>query len=89
MEETTIKNENKRGKNMEFLKTILGDELYNQFAEKLNAYNGNEENKDYTFKSNFRFERVKRRWNICDIYSAVDACKSNPKHHKRNMHNYL
>lgn len=35
---------------MEFLKTILGEELYNQFAEKLNAYNGNEENKDKQIK---------------------------------------
>lgn len=35
---------------MEFLKTILGDELYAQFSEKLNAYNGNEENKDKQIK---------------------------------------
>ena len=35
---------------MEFLKAILGDELYNQFAEKLNAYNGDEANKDKQIK---------------------------------------
>lgn len=35
---------------MEFLKAILGDELYGQFAEKLNAYNGNEANKDKQIK---------------------------------------
>ena len=29
---------------MEFLKSILGDELFNQFVEKINAYNGNEKN---------------------------------------------
>lgn len=31
---------------MEFLKEILGEELYNKFVEKINAYNGNEENKE-------------------------------------------
>lgn len=35
---------------MEFLKAILGDDLYNQFAEKLNAYNGNEANKGKQIK---------------------------------------
>lgn len=35
---------------MEFLKSILGDELYTQFAEKLNAYNGDEANKDKQIK---------------------------------------
>lgn len=35
---------------MDFLKAILGDELYTKFAEKLNAYNGNEENKDKQIK---------------------------------------
>lgn len=35
---------------MEFLKAILGDELYTQFAEKLNAYNGDEANKDKQIK---------------------------------------
>lgn len=29
---------------MEFLKSILGDELYNQFAEKINTFNGDEKN---------------------------------------------
>lgn len=35
---------------MEFLKAILGDELYAQFAEKLNAYNGDAANKDKQIK---------------------------------------
>lgn len=35
---------------MEFLKEILGDELFKQFAEKVNAYNGDEANKDKQIK---------------------------------------
>ena len=35
---------------MEFLKAILGDDLYTQFAEKVNAHNGNEANKDKQVK---------------------------------------
>lgn len=35
---------------MEFLKDILGEELYAKFAEKLNAYNGDEANKDKQIK---------------------------------------
>jgi len=35
---------------MEFLKEILGDELYAQCAEKINAHNGNEANKDNQIK---------------------------------------
>lgn len=35
---------------MEFLKEILGDDLYNQIAEKINAHNGNEANKDKQIK---------------------------------------
>lgn len=35
---------------MEFLKTILGEELYNQVASKLNEYNGNEANKEKQIK---------------------------------------
>lgn len=35
---------------MEFLKEILGEELYKQFAEKINAHNGNEANKDNLIK---------------------------------------
>lgn len=35
---------------MDFLKDILGDELYKQMAEKVNAYNGNEANKDKQVK---------------------------------------
>ena len=35
---------------MEFLKEILGDDLYKQIEEKVNAYNGNEANKDKQIK---------------------------------------
>lgn len=35
---------------MEFLKEILGEDLFNQFSEKINAYNGNEANKDKLIK---------------------------------------
>lgn len=35
---------------MEFLKEILGEEFYNQFSEKINAYNGNEANKEKQIK---------------------------------------
>lgn len=35
---------------MEFLKAILGDELYKQLETALNAYNGNDENKDKQVK---------------------------------------
>ncbi len=35
---------------MEFLKEILGEELFNQVAEKVNAHNGNEANKDKQIK---------------------------------------
>lgn len=49
--DTTIKN-NDKGKetDMEFLKEILGEELFNQIAEKINAHNGNEANKDNQIK---------------------------------------
>lgn len=35
---------------MEFLKEIFGDEIYNQVKEKLDAYNGDEANKDKQIK---------------------------------------
>ena len=35
---------------MDFLKEILGEELFAQFAEKINAHNGNEANKDRQIK---------------------------------------
>ena len=35
---------------MEFLKEILGEELFNQFSEKINAWNGNEANKEKLVK---------------------------------------
>lgn len=35
---------------MDFLKEVLGDELFNQFSEKVNAYNGNEANKEKLIK---------------------------------------
>ena len=35
---------------MLFLKEVLGDELFNQFSEKINAWNGNEANKEKLVK---------------------------------------
>ena len=35
---------------MDFLKEILGEELFNQFTEKINAHNGNEANKEKQVK---------------------------------------
>lgn len=35
---------------MEFLKSVLGEELFNQFVTAVNAYNGNEANKDKQVK---------------------------------------
>ena len=35
---------------MDFLKTILGEELFNQFKSKIDAYNGDEANKDKQIK---------------------------------------
>ena len=35
---------------MEFLKEILGEDLYNQVSEKINAHNGNEANKENQIK---------------------------------------
>lgn len=35
---------------MEFLKQILGDELYSQLVEKINTYNSNEKNKNNQIK---------------------------------------
>lgn len=35
---------------MDFLKAILGDDLYNQVSSKVNEYNGNDENKDKQIK---------------------------------------
>ena len=35
---------------MDFLKDILGEQLFNQFVERINAHNGNEANKDKQIK---------------------------------------
>ena len=51
MDGTTIKNNGKRKeKDMEFLKELLGDELYAQLEAKINEHNGNEANKDKLIK---------------------------------------
>lgn len=50
-EDTGYKNANgQKGFFMEFLKTILGDELYKQVETAINAHNGKEENKDKPVK---------------------------------------
>lgn len=50
MDATTIKKQTKKGKQMEFLKKVLGDDLFNQVSEKINAHNGNEANKEAQIK---------------------------------------
>lgn len=51
VEETTFKNVGKRKENnMDWLKEVLGDELYSKFVEKINAFNGDEKNKDHQIK---------------------------------------
>ena len=47
---TTFKNGAKKGNAMDFLKEILGEELFKQFETAVNAYNGNEANKDKQIK---------------------------------------
>ena len=39
-----------KGIDMEFLKEILGEELFNQFKEKIDTFNGDEANKDKQIK---------------------------------------
>ena len=45
-----IKTQTKKGRYMEFLKEILGEELYSQVESKINEHNGNEANKDKLIK---------------------------------------
>ena len=45
-----IKTVAKKGIEMEFLKVVLGEELYKQFEEKINAHNGAEANKENQIK---------------------------------------
>lgn len=48
---TTFKNSSEeRNNDMEFLKAILGEELFKQLVAKLDAYNGDEANKDKQVK---------------------------------------
>lgn len=47
--DTTIKNAGRKD-SMEFLKEILGEELYNQLKAKVDAYNGDESNKENQIK---------------------------------------
>lgn len=51
MDDTTFNNKDKRKENdMEFLKEILGEELFNQLKEKVDAFNGDEANKEKQVK---------------------------------------
>ena len=45
-----IKTAEKERNDMDFLKEILGEELFEQVAEKINSYNGNEANRDKQVK---------------------------------------
>jgi hypothetical protein len=51
VEETTFKHkDNRKEMDMEFLKEILGEELYAQFVARVNEHNGNEANRDKQVK---------------------------------------
>ncbi len=45
-----IKTQTKKGKDMEFLKELLGEELFTQLESRINEHNGNEANKDNQIK---------------------------------------
>ena len=45
-----IKTWTKKGKDMDFLKELLGEELFKQIESKINEHNGNEANKDKQIK---------------------------------------
>jgi len=45
-----LKTKAKERKGMEFLKEVLGEELFNQFVEKINSHNGNEANQNNQIK---------------------------------------
>ena len=45
---------------MDFLKSILGDDLYSQVESKINAYNSDEANKDNQIKIE-KYEHLIRR----------------------------
>ena len=49
-EKPHIKTQTTKGKDMEFLKEILGEELYKQVETAINAHNGNEANKEKQIK---------------------------------------
>ncbi len=58
---------------MDFLKTILGDELYSQVEEKINAHNGNEANKDSLIKLANLSEG---KYTSVDKYNALEGEKN-------------
>lgn len=47
---TAYKNSGTKGTDMEFLREILGEELYKQFETAINAHNGNEANRERQIK---------------------------------------
>ena len=50
VEKPRLKTGQRKEKDMEFLKEILGDDLFKQIEEKINAHNGNEANKEKQIK---------------------------------------
>lgn len=58
---------------MDFLKAILGDELYSQVEEKINAHNGNEANKDSLIKLANLSEG---KYTSVDKYNALEGEKN-------------
>lgn len=58
---------------MDLLKTVLGDELYSQVEEKINAHNGNEANKDSLIKLANLSEG---KYTSVDKYNALEGEKN-------------
>ena len=58
---------------MDFLKTILGDELYAQVEEKINAHNGNDANKENSIKLANLSEG---KYTSVDKYNALEGEKN-------------
>lgn len=57
---------------MEFLKEILGDELYKQVEEKINAHNGNEANKEKQVKlGNLGQGEYVNKYKLTDLETAL------------------
>lgn len=72
-----LKTVTKKGIDMDFLKELLGDELFNQVAEKINAHNGNEANKDNQVKlGNLATGEYVSKGKYDNLQALLDGSKS-------------